>query len=453
MTINLRPYQQRDIDAIRSAFKQHKRVLYTLPTGGGKGCCAAYIAQGALAKNKQVRFVAHRRRLLSQLESRFIADGIHGVQFSMMQTLQRHLTDTQCPDFLIIDEAHTAASNGYLDILSWAGNIPILSLTATPERLSGEGLQHIADTLIQGSSVRELIDAGYLCDYDILSLPDNAALSPNEQYADLVTTYRTHAHNEKCVVMCKDMQHAREVAVAYQQAGYAADALYSELHDDQQDAIMQDFTSGKLRIVASVNMLVEGIDIPDISCVQWARRTDSLIIWLQGNGRGLRPAHGKSRLLILDHVGNLAQHDLPCKKRKWNLAGKKAREQAEANATAFNVRECGECYSAYPSTRKHCPYCGAIPSPADKTIKVLKGELVKIDKAAYQQDFKRLKNDYGKEKAVMIQLMQKNPDTAAAAMMRRYNRGKYDAVMLKKYEAMRDSIIADKLMQKYDLWQ
>ena len=62
--ITLRPYQQRDIDAIRSGFTQHKRVLYTLPTGGGKGTMAAYIAQGALAKNKQVRFVAHRRRLL-----------------------------------------------------------------------------------------------------------------------------------------------------------------------------------------------------------------------------------------------------------------------------------------------------------------------------------------------------------------------------------------------------
>jgi DNA repair protein RadD len=441
--ITLRPYQQRDIDAIRSGFTQHKQVLYTLPTGGGKGTMAAYIAQGALAKNKQVRFVAHRRRLLSQLESRFIADGIYGVQFSMMQTLQRHLADTPRPDFLIIDEAHTAASNGYKRILDWAGNIPILSLTATPERTGGEGLLDIADTLIQGSSVRELIDAGYLCDYDILSLPDNAQLSPNEQYADLVATYRTHAHNEKCVVMCKDMNHAREVAQAYQQAGYAAAALYSELHDDLQDAIMQDFTSGSLRIVASVNMLVEGIDIPDISVVQWARRTDSLIIWLQGNGRGLRPLSGKTRLLILDHVGNLAQHDLPCKKREWNLAGKKAREQAEANATAFNVRECGECYSAYPATRKHCPYCGAIPSPADKTIKVLKGELVKIDKAAYQQDFKRMKNDYGKEKAVMIQLMQKNPDNAPMAMMFRFNRGKFDKEMLRRYEALRDELKRD----------
>lgn len=439
--ITLRPYQQHDIDNIRSAFTKHKRVLYTLPTGGGKTAVASYITQGALAKNKHVRFVAHRRRLLSQLEERFIADNIHSVQFSMMQTLQNNLAATPPPDFLIIDEAHTAASNGYKKILEWAGNIPILSLTASPERLSGEGLTDVASTMVTGLSVRELIAQGYLCDYDILTLPDNTELNPQEQYADLVTTYRTHAHNEKCVVMCKDMQHAREVAEAYQQAGYAADALYSELSDDKQDDIMRDFTSGKLRIVASVNMLVEGIDIPDISVIQWARRTDSLIIWLQGNGRGLRSAAGKLRLLILDHVGNLAQHGLPCMKREWRLEGKKAREKAEADAKAFNVRECGDCYSAYPATKKHCPYCGALPSAKDKTIRVLKGELVKIDKAAYQHELKASIKLHGKEKAIMIDLVNKNPDTAPMSAMFRFNRGKFDKALLTRYELMRDEIL------------
>lgn len=439
--ITLRPYQQYDIDNIRSVFSKHKRVLYTLPTGGGKGTIAAYIAQGALVKNKQVRFVAHRKRLLSQLEERFIADNIHGVQFSMMQTLQNNLTITPPPDFLIIDEAHTAASNGYKKILDWAGDIPILSLTATPERLDGKGLSDISSTLIQGLSVRELITQGYLCDYDMLTLPDNTELSPQEQYADLVQTYRTHAHNEKCVVMCKDMQHARDVAAAYRETGYAADALYSELSDEKQDAIMQNFTSGKLRIVASVNMLVEGIDIPDISVIQWARRTNSLIIWLQGNGRGLRPAAGKLRLLILDHVGNLEQHDLPCMKREWCLEGKKAREKAEADAKAFNVRECGECYSAYPATKKHCPYCGALPSAKDKTISVLKGELVKIDKAAYQHELKASIKLHGKEKAIMIDLVNKNPDTAPMSAMFRFNRGKFDKALLTRFEKMRDEIL------------
>jgi superfamily II DNA or RNA helicase len=439
--ITLRPYQQHDIDNIRSAFIAHKRVLYTLPTGGGKGTIAAYIAQGALAKNKQVRFVAHRKRLLSQLEQRFIADNIYGVQFSMMQTLQNNLATTPPPDFLIIDEAHTAASNGYKKILDWAGDIPILSLTATPERLDGKGLSDVADTMVTGLSIRELIDAGYLCDYEILSLPDNTELNPQEQYADLVQTYRTHAHNEKGIVMCKDIHHAMQVATAYQQAGYTADALYSELPDDAQDKIMDNLTSGKLRIVANVNMLVEGIDIPDISFIQWAARTDSLIRWQQGNGRGFRIAHGKKRLIILDHVGNLAQHGLPCMKREWQLEGKKAREKAEADAKAFNVRECGDCYSAYPATKKHCPYCGALPSSNDKTIKVLKGELIKIDKAAYQHELKASIKLHGKEKAIMIDLVNKNPDTAPMSAMFRFNRGGFDKALLTRYELMRDEIL------------
>lgn len=443
--ITLRDYQQNDVDAIRLAFKSNNRVLYQLPTGGGKGTIAAYISQNALAKKKRVLFCAHRKKLLNQLEERFIFDKIHGVDFAMMQTLQNNL-DITPPDFLIIDEAHTAAANGYKKILDWAGNIPVLSLTATPERLDGKGLLDVASVMVQGLSIRELINMGHLCDYEIMSLPDNTELNPQEQYADLVKTYQKHAHNEKCVVMCRDMQDAQRVARSYCDAGYAADALYSELSDSEQTRILSDFTKGKLRIVTSVNMLVEGIDIPDISVIQWARRTDSLVIWLQGNGRGLRPAINKKRLLILDHVGNLANHGLPCLKREWRLEGKKAREKAEADAQAYNVRECGGCYAAYPSTRHECPYCGTIAKKTDRTMQVLKGELVKIDKDAYEKDFKREINEHGKEKAVMIQLMKKNPNTAPYAAMMKFCRGQADLSRLKYFQKMRDDIIADGLI-------
>lgn len=437
--ITLRDYQQKDIDALRLAFKSHNRVLYQLPTGGGKGTIAAYISQNALAKKKRVLFCAHRKKLLNQLEERFIFDKIHGVEFAMMQTLQNNLTLTP-PDFLIIDEAHTAAANGYKKILDWAGNIPVLSLTATPERLDGKGLLDVASVMVQGLSIRELINMGHLCDYEIMSLPDNTELNPQEQYADLVKTYQKHAHNEKCVVMCRDMQDAQRVARSYCDAGYAADALYSELSDSEQTRILSDFTKGKLRIVTSVNMLVEGIDIPDISVIQWARRTDSLVIWLQGNGRGLRPAINKKRLLILDHVGNLANHGLPCLKREWRLEGKKAREKAEALTSAYNVRECSACYAAYPSTRHECPYCGAVAKTTDRTIKVLKGELVKIDKDARNHDYIRSLEKNGKEKAVLIQFMKKNPNTAPYAAMMKFCHGKVDLTRLKHFQKMRDEL-------------
>jgi superfamily II DNA or RNA helicase len=436
-----RPYQERDIPKIRESLIKHRKTVYVSPTGSGKGTIAAYIAQSALLLGNDVRFCAHRKHLIAQLEERFISENINGVQFSMAQTLSKQLENTKPPKLLIMDEAHCAVSFTQQKIVEWAEKSFILFLTATPERLSGEGLIEVANDMVVGSSIRELIDLGYLCNYEILTLPNNIELSSNEQYADLVTTYRKNAHNEKCVVMCKDMQHAREVAATYRDAGYAADALYSELLDDKQDAIMRDFTSGKLRVVTSVNMLVEGIDIPDISCIQWARRTDSLIIWLQGNGRGLRPTAGKSRLLILDHMGNVHTHGLPCQERAWTLEGAVKRKQLEAGEPAYNARLCNGCYKQYSTMRRACPFCGTVASVDDKGVKVLQGELKKIETAERKQDLATLKKIHGNDKGTVAWFMQNGSDKAAFAAMLRQNRGKFDAVKLEVFKGYEREIV------------
>jgi DNA repair protein RadD len=142
----------------------------------------------------------------------------------------------------------------------------------------------------------------------------------------------------------------------------------------------QRFAGGQTKVLVNVQLLIEGVDIPAIEVVQWLRPTKSLIVWMQGNGRGLRPSAGKDRLLILDHVGNWSRpgFGMPDAPRNWTLEGRKERAKREP-VEAFDVRQCPACYSVYRATLTMCPKCNTAGQKTKREIEVIEGQLAKIE--------------------------------------------------------------------------
>lgn len=420
--MKLRPYQEILIDETRGALRHHRRVLMQAPTGAGKTAITVFMMGRAAEAGKRSMFLVHQNELLSQTSKALWKQQLtHGMiasgrsksnlpaQIASVQTLVRRLDQYPEPDLIIIDECHRSAANSYQTILDAYPNAMVIGLTATPARTDGRGLKDTYDTIVLGPSIRQLIDAGYLADYEIFAPAVNIDMSQVKTRAgdydkammeqeldrptitgDAVAAYKKHANGKRCVVMCVSIRHAEHVMESYQQAGVPAEMIEGRMTNSQREAVLERFRVGETLVITQCQLLIEGVDIPSIEVVQWLRPTQSLIIWMQGNGRGLRPSPGKERLLILDQVGNWSKHGLPDDDREWSLEGKKKGKRTTDEDEDVNVQQCKNCYHVFRPGPETCPSCGQPVEKKKKAeIKVVEGELEKIDITAERLAKKR----------------------------------------------------------------
>lgn len=412
MALTLRPYQQDMIERTRAAMREHKRVLLQAPTGAGKTAITVHMMGKAAAQGKRAFFLVHQNELLSQtsralweqqLEHGMIAAGRamskQPAQVASVQTLVRRLDRYQEPDLIIIDECHRSASVSYQTILDAWPNAWVIGLTATPQRTDGKGLGDTYAEIVRGPSIRELMDAGYLCDYEIFAPPSTIDLSHiktkmgdydrSELEAtvdrptitgDAIATYLKHSPGKRCVVMCVSIKHAEHVRDSYLSAGVPCELIEGSMTNAEREASLSRMRTGETLVIAQVQLLIEGVDIPVIEVVQWLRPTQSLIVWMQGNGRGLRPAPGKEGLMILDQVGNWQRHGLPDDDREWSLEGRKKGRRASSDDTEVRVQQCPHCYHVFRPGVAECPSCGEpVERKEARKIEVVEGELAKVD--------------------------------------------------------------------------
>ena len=416
----LRPYQESVIDDTREALRRYHSVLMQGPTGMGKTAITVFMMGRAAAQGKRAYFLVHQNELLSQtskalwrqqLEHGMIASGkarsTLPAQVASVQTLVRRMDQYKEPDLLIIDEAHRAAAKTYQTIIERWPNARVIGLTATPQRTDGKPLDVLFDTLVLGPTIRELMDAGYLCDYEIYAPPIGidvstvkrkmgdfdskeleAVVDKKSITGDAVSHYKTHARGKRCVVMCVSIKHAEHVAEQYQAAGVSSGVIEGTMTGQARDKMLADFAAGRLMVICNVQLLVEGVDIPAIEVVQWLRPTQSLVVWMQGNGRGLRPADNKTGLIIFDHVGNCLRHGLPDDDREWSLEGKE-KGKKKAAADEVKIKQCGNCYAVFRPGPQTCPHCGAPVAGQQRELEVVEGELQKVDKLAIRKEQKR----------------------------------------------------------------
>lgn len=418
----LRPYQEELIEKARHALRGNQSVLMQAPTGAGKTALTVTMMKNAASQGKRSFFCVHQNELLQQtgkalwkqhLEHGVVAAGKRAsklpAQVASVQTLVRRLDQYQEPDLIIIDEAHRAAASTYLKILEAYPSAKVVGLTATPQRTDGKGLADIFQSLIVGPSVRQLIDAGFLCDYEIFAPPSmfdatgiqtragdfakeqaEAAMDKPTITGDAVNHYRKLAKGKRCVVMCVGIKHADHVAEQYRQSGIPAESLDGTMSNAEREAILDRFERGQTLVLTNTQLLIEGVDIPAIEVVQWLRPTQSLIVWMQGVGRGLRPAPGKDRLLLLDHVGNVHRHGLPDDPREWSLEGRKKGKRKANEEPDVSIQQCQSCYAVFRPGPSVCPKCGApVQKQSPRELEIIEGELQKIDLERARKERKR----------------------------------------------------------------
>lgn len=421
--IQLRDYQQDLINRTRTAMTSYRNVLLQSATGSGKTALTVFMMKTAADRGKTAMFIVHQTELLKQtsaalwrqqLEHGMICPGKKKsrlpVQVASVQTLVRRLEQHDAPDLIIIDEAHRAAAATYQRVIEAYPRARVIGLTATPARTDGRGLDDLFETIIEGPSMRDLIDRGFLCDYDLIAPPINVDMSAvrtkmgdfdkkqTEEAmdkptitGDAVAHYKKFAAGKRCVVMCVSVKHATHVAEQYVANGIRAEVIEGTLTEKDREGMIERFRTGETKVVCSIALLTEGVDIPAIEVVQWLRPTQSLIVWLQGIGRGLRPSPGKERLLILDHVANWHRHGIPDQDREWKLEGReKGKRKKKDEDEAPPVQQCQECYHVFAKGPTHCPACGnQLPGNGKAELEVVEGELDKIDLDQVRRERKR----------------------------------------------------------------
>lgn len=422
--IDLRPYQQAFTRDISAALRIHRRVVGTMATGSGKGTVAAHMAATAAARGHRVYVLAHRKELIDDLSGRIGGHGVaHGliaagrsmdlsqmVQVASIDTIARRLHRVPAPTLIIQDEAHhLIQGNKWGKVIAAWPNAYLVGLTATPQRLSGEGLGEgyggYFRALVLGPTPQWLTDQGFLSRARVLAPPGadlsgirnfdtptgkaKAAqiLQTRQAMGDPVGHYRREIapiHNGTVLGFCINVAAASAMAEMYRNAGIPAAALDGNTDPLQRRQVIRDLGSGVLKALFSCEIVSEGTDIPSVAGVQLLRPTDSLSLYLQQVGRGLRRCDGKPYATVLDHVGNSNRHGLPTDDRAWSLEGKAGRKTGEQ---ALSVRVCPRCFAAMPSGKPVCSECGHAFQPERRTIETVEGELVEVE--ARQREARR----------------------------------------------------------------
>ena len=440
MDICLRPYQQQLIDDVGYEFSAgRRRVCAVAPCGAGKTIMTAWMARGTALSGRRAIFMVHRQELIEQTSATFTAMGIrHGliaagaakeydlpVQIASVQTLIHRLSQVQVPDLLICDECHHIVANTYRKIIDQFASSYVLGVTATPERIGGQGLGEIFESLVLGPTAAELIAAGNLTPYDYYAPPtkfDPAAahvrfgeyvkndllrqMDDADVIGDIVTNYKNLADGKRAICYCINRAHSEHVAASFRAAGIPALHIDGETHKAVRARAIEDFRTGRLQILCNAELLGEGFDVPAMEAVILARPTASLTLYIQQSMRPLRPDpnNPEKRAVIIDHVGNVFRHGMPDEEREWSLETKKRKPRATA------IKVCPACYTAVPSTARTCP-CGHVfaAAPEERKITETDGTLKKIE--AIQR--KERRQEVGRARSVS--------DLTAIALRRGYS--------------------------------
>jgi len=345
------PFQEEILEKLVTERLIHRRFrnLIVAATGTGKTVISAFDFKNFRNQNSSAKllFVAHRKEILQQARATFQGilrdnnfgelwvDGIepekYDCVFASVQTLSNRINDLNFSDsfydFIVIDEVHHIAASSYRPITNRFKPRILLGLTATPERMDGEDiLKDFCNTIAAEIRLPEALNRKLLCPFQYFGITDSIDLSnvewKNGKYLPSELT-KIYTQNDKRVgeiinnlnkflrdlnevralCFCVTQEHAQYMAEKFTLAGLKADYLVSS-RTDLRDELRRKFLKKEINYLFVVDIFNEGIDIPDIDTVLFLRPTESLTVFLQQLGRGLRLAEGKECLTVLDFVGN-----------------------------------------------------------------------------------------------------------------------------------------------------
>ena len=345
-------YQSEILEKLEVERLVHNRFrnLIVAATGTGKTVISAFDYKKFRTNHKSSRllFVAHRKEILQQALSTFrmiLKEGndfgdlwVDGIQptsneyvFASVQTLKNRLSEVQLSpeyyDYIIIDEVHHISASTYRPIINYFKPKVLLGLTATPERMDGEDiLADFCNRIAAEIRLPEALNKKLLSPFQYFGITDSIDLSnvkwENGKYAVSELTriytkndirvgqiisnlykYTSDIHDVRAIGFCVSIEHATFMTEKFCLAGLKAACLTAK-NTSERDGLRERFRKKEFNYLFVVDIFNEGVDIPEIDTVLFLRPTESLTVFLQQLGRGLRLAEGKDCLTVLDFVGN-----------------------------------------------------------------------------------------------------------------------------------------------------
>ena len=345
------PFQKEILEKLEVERTVHNRNrnLIVAATGTGKTMISAFDYNRFKQTNDSAKllFLAHRREILIQSCATFrgvlkdnnfgelMVGGIEPANyrhvFASVQSLNNRLEIMNLSpdyyDYIVIDEAHHQAASSYRSIINYFKPKVLLGLTATPERMDGGDIQEDFHNRIAAEiRLPEALNRKLLCPFQYFGISDSIDLSRvswvNGRYAaseltNLYTSndrrvgeiianlekYTKDKHDVRALGYCVTIAHAKYMTEKFKLAGFKAAYLTSE-NGNERVELRSQFEKKEINYLFVVDIFNEGVDIPEIDTVLFLRPTESLTVFLQQLGRGLRLAEDKEVLTVLDFVGN-----------------------------------------------------------------------------------------------------------------------------------------------------
>lgn len=344
-------YQLDAIEAVLQAFSVNHEAFVVMATGLGKTVVAGEVIVRAIQQNPDlnVLVLAHRVELVEQFEQRLwhhlpkdvsthlwtgtekptYTDGVTCATFdSMHEALDR--CDPSTYGLIIVDEAHHAGAPSYRRVLKHFRPVATLGITATPWRGDNpQVLEELFGKPVFNMSIVDGMEQGFLTQIDYRMLVDNIDWDQVRQFShqklsigelnrrlflpqrDEAIVGRIREHWEtitqpKGLLFCRTIEHAERIALLVNALGFArAAAITTDMPARERHNVLSQFADGSIQVITSVDVLNEGIDVPDVNLIGFLRVTHSRRIFVQQLGRGLRLAPNKVSVRVLDFVSDV----------------------------------------------------------------------------------------------------------------------------------------------------
>lgn len=350
-------YQQEILDKLQAEREVHGsyRNLVVAATGTGKTVIAAFdyraFCKANPGKANKLLFIAHRKEILSQSLACFRGilkdlnfgsmmvggikpDSIDHLFVSIQSFNSKELigvTSAEFYDYIVIDEFHHAAAPSYQELLEYYRPKILLGLTATPERADGKSVfSYFGGRIAAEIRLYEAIERKLLSPFHYFGVTDSIDLSEVKwtygkydeselenlyvferavaekrvRYVlDSIKRYCSDSSDIIGIGFCITKKHAEFMASMFNRAGIPSDYLIAESNDEVRNNVKRRLLQREINFIFVVDIYNEGVDIPELNAVLFLRPTESLTVFLQQLGRGLRLCEGKEALTVLDFVG------------------------------------------------------------------------------------------------------------------------------------------------------
>ncbi len=349
------PHQKQILDKLRVEREERHNYknLIVAATGTGKTVISAFDYQDFARTHSRARllFVAHREEILRQSlvtyrgvlqDANFGALWVGNVQpqessdyehvfvsVSMLNSrfdeFFAHL-ESEFYDYIVIDEAHHSQADSYRKLFDHFRPKIRLGLTATPERMDGRDLRpDFGDRISAEIRLPQALQAGLLTPFQYFCVSDDTDLrddnlwsgnkynidklafklcsrNRNQLIANALQRYLADEQSCRALCFCANKIHADYTAEHLRALGFNAQSLTSDVDSERRKQLAKDLQNGAVNYLCVVDIFNEGVDIPEVDTVLFLRPTESLTIFLQQLGRGLRLCVGKTELTVLDFV-------------------------------------------------------------------------------------------------------------------------------------------------------